>query len=186
MSATAISQFKQIFITPESPWLGSEVRAGVLGETELNQKLDEFFLQSRITPHRQRLIRALLLLWHDHLDASHTISQGIENADGSFLHAMMHRREPDYSNAKYWWRRVGAHPAFIGIAQRVGELLARRRQREEADLAKRLLPGSKWDACAFVDLCEAAAGSGQHIDLCREIQRIETEVLLNQLLTKDG
>ena len=62
--------------------------------------------------------------------------------------------------------------------------MAGSRRREEADLAKQLLPGGKWEACAFVDLCEAATGSGQHVDLLREIQRIETEVLLESFLAR--
>ena len=53
------------------------------------------------------LIQSAALLWHDHLDESHTLSQDIFSADGSFLHGIMHRREPDYSNAKYWFNRAG-------------------------------------------------------------------------------
>jgi hypothetical protein len=56
--------------------------------------------------------RAGLLLWNDDLDASHSIAQDIEDATGSYWHAIMHRREGDYSNANYWWRRTGEHPAF--------------------------------------------------------------------------
>lgn len=168
---------------------------------ELNFKLDSLFRETKLTPQRQQLIRALLLLWHDHLDASHSISQSIENADGSFVHAIMHRREPDYWNAKYWWRRMGLHPTFSEIARRVAELLAGSRRRVEADveiksfrlvtsaattkgLAAKFLPGGNWDACAFVDLCEQAAGDSRHEDLLRNIQRIETEVLLESLLAE--
>ena len=42
--------------------------------------------------------RAALWLHHDFLDESHMISQGIETAEGSYWHALMHRREPDHSN----------------------------------------------------------------------------------------
>ena len=41
--------------------------------------------------------RAALWLYHDFLDESHTISQGVETAEGSYWHALMHRREPDPS-----------------------------------------------------------------------------------------
>jgi hypothetical protein len=46
------------------------------------------------------------------IERSHSISQNIENLEGSFLHGMMHRREGDFSNAKYWFRRVGNHPVI--------------------------------------------------------------------------
>ena len=38
-------------------------------------------------------IKSGLLLWNDALDASHTISQGLANATGSYWHGLMHRRE---------------------------------------------------------------------------------------------
>lgn len=180
MSEQTTTQIKQLLATPDLPSLGPEVRVEVLSEPELNAKLAPLLRAAKLSAVRQELVRSLLLLWHDHLDASHTISQGIENADGSFVHAIMHRREPDYWNAKYWWRRVGAHPAFPEIARRVGELLA---QRGAGELAKQLRPGGQWDACAFVDACEAAAGAAEREALLREVQRIETEVLLESFLS---
>lgn len=183
MSEQTTTHIQQLLATPDLPSLGPAVRAGVLSETELNAKLTPLLRATKLSAVRQELVSSLLLLWHDHLDASHTISQAIENSDGSFVHAIMHRREPDYWNAKYWWRRVGAHPAFPEIARRVNELIALSRRREEADLAKQLLPGGMWDACAFVDACEAAVVVAERGALLREVQRIETEVLLESFLS---
>jgi len=193
MSEQTIAQIKPLLATPEPAELGPGPRAGIWSEASLNSELDSAFGKARISPARQQLIRSLILLWHDHLDASHTISQGIENADGSFVHAIMHRREPDAWNSKYWWRRVGDHPAFPAIAQRVGELLSSRRREADGDasgpihlltsaatntdLAKRLVPDERWDASAFVDACNVAKDESI-IRTLREIQRIETEVLL--------
>src|SRR3712207_2605643 len=57
-----------------------------------------------------------LWLWHDWLDSSHTISQDIHKPTGSFWHAIMHRREGDFSNAKYWYARCQDHPVLQSIA----------------------------------------------------------------------
>ena len=79
-------------------------------------------------PAEDRLAAAAALsglwLWHDFLDASHTISQAIDTADGSLWHAIMHRREGDFSNAKYWYRKVGEHPAYRSIAAKVDAICA--------------------------------------------------------------
>jgi hypothetical protein len=57
-----------------------------------------------------------LWLLFDYLDESHSISQRLETPEGSFWHAVMHRREPDAWNSKYWWRRVGSHPVLGELA----------------------------------------------------------------------
>lgn len=64
----------------------------------------------------QRLtLQAGLWLFADELDRSHTISQGISDATGSFWHGIMHRREGDFSNSHYWFNRTGHHPAMDAI-----------------------------------------------------------------------
>lgn len=178
MTAQAIRDLQQLFATPEPPVLGPQTRANVQPAAALNAQLDSVFRETKYPAPQQLLIRSLVLLWHDHLDAAHTIAQGIETPDGSFVHAIMHRREPDYWNSKYWWRRVGAHPAFPEIARRVGALL---KARGAGELAAQILPGGQWDAVAFVDACEAATPGGLFgpTDLLREVQRVETEALLD-------
>src|SRR5690606_8137195 len=47
----------------------------------------------------------------------HALAQSLKGATGAFWHAIHHRREPDYPNAKYWFRRAGIHPIH-------GDLLA--------------------------------------------------------------
>ena len=58
------------------------------------------------------LIKAALFLWNDEFDLAHEAAQEAENHDGSYWHAILHRREPDYSNARYWYDRAGDHPVF--------------------------------------------------------------------------
>ncbi len=81
---------------------------------ELTQNPDEFTIQEigDIAPKRaDEWVSGLWLLAGD-IDRSHTLSQDITNAEGSFLHAIMHRREGDFGNAKYWFNRVGKHPVL--------------------------------------------------------------------------
>ncbi|MBC8106687.1 MAG: hypothetical protein H7Z14_08875 [Anaerolineae bacterium] len=47
-------------------------------------------------------------LWHDFVDEAHKISQDIDSAEGSWLHAIVHRREGDFSNSKYWYARCAS------------------------------------------------------------------------------
>jgi hypothetical protein len=116
-------------------------------------------------------------LLHDFLDESHTVSQGIDTPSGSFWHAIMHRREGDFSNSKYWFRRVGRHEAFDAIGQRAAELAA---VRGAEWAANNLVSGSTWDPFAFVELCQSAVrASNQDGELCRDIQQVEWELLFD-------
>jgi hypothetical protein len=51
-----------------------------------------------------------LWLYVDNLDRSHTVSQSIETTTGSYWHGIMHRREGDFSNSRYWHRKAAGHP----------------------------------------------------------------------------
>jgi hypothetical protein len=180
------ARFSPFLSDPEPPELGPGPRANVRPAAALNHQLDDALARAGLTDAPGELIRATILLWHDHLDAAHGIVQDDETKDGSYIHAILHRREPDYSNAKYWFRRVGQHPCFAELAKRSSALL---KARGDAKLEQRLLAGGKWDALAFVDACEAAAGSQADAAdgaLLREIQRLEFEILLDYLSGEAG
>jgi hypothetical protein len=176
------TRLHELLVTTELAELGPNRRSSAQPQPALEAHLAEAFRDAKLPPLNQQLIRALILLWHDHLDASHNVSQGIENPDGNLVHAIMHRREPDYWNSKYWWRRVGKHPCFPEIARRVRDFVE---ARGENELAAKLVPRGEWDAFAFVDACAAAANlpaSDRQVQLLREIQRIESEVALEHFL----
>ena len=61
------------------------------------------------------LLRAGALWLYGFLDESHSIAQGIDSPEGSYWHALMHRSEGDFSNSKYWYRRVGRHAIFPAL-----------------------------------------------------------------------
>lgn len=57
-----------------------------------------------------------LWLYVDDLDRSHRVSQKIDTPTGSFWHGIMHRREGDFSNSHYWFRKTGQHPAMDDVS----------------------------------------------------------------------
>jgi hypothetical protein len=118
-----------------------------------------------------------LWLYHDYLDESHRISQEIHTATGSFWHAIMHRREGDYSNSKYWFRQVGRHPVYPRLQRAAAQLSTE----AKPDLTSGLFAGhDEWDAEAFIDLCQKAHLSGSSLaTLCRWIQLREWEILFD-------
>src|SRR4029077_17259605 len=130
--------------------------SGVQSEADINQQLTPLLRALALSAESQELIRALILLWHDHLDPAHKIAQNVEGPDGAFIHGIMHRREPDFGNAAYWFRRVGRHPAFAEIRSQATILL---NARSEQDLAAKLVPNGEWDPFAFIDACARASGS---------------------------
>jgi len=66
------------------------------------------------TLYKRPDIVAGLWLYVDDLDKSHNISQTLETKTGSLWHAIVHRREGDFWNSKYWLRRALPHPALMG------------------------------------------------------------------------
>jgi hypothetical protein len=114
-----------------------------------------------------------LWLLHDYLDQSHRLSQEIETPSGSYWHGIMHRREPDFSNAKYWFRHVGEHPIFPQLAADIRAHLSRGTA-PVPEAAQFLTEQSRWDPMRFIDLCELSYRRRVPCEsLCREIALTE-------------
>jgi hypothetical protein len=108
-----------------------------------------------------------LWLYHDFLDESHRISQDIATPTGSYWHGILHRREPDASNAAYWFRRVGEHPVFEPLA-REGQTFGLRTR------------ANRWDPFEFIELCEKQRGTGSPEETTlRRVQQREWELLFD-------
>lgn len=73
------------------------------------------------------LSEALQALWWDakgDWDKAHECAQERDDKDGARVHAYLHRKEGDQSNAGYWYRRAGAN-TFAGSLTEEWEELAR-------------------------------------------------------------
>jgi hypothetical protein len=131
-------------LAPSAPWradfgLSDLVPAALFGERPV------------VDTAAAAAVHSGLLLWNDELDASHTVSQGLPDATGSYWHGIMHRREPDFSNSKYWFRKVDAHPVF---AELLPVACAHAAAAAEPTWAAAL--ADCWDPFDFVDRCESA------------------------------
>ncbi len=126
-------------------------------------------------------VRSALFLYFAALDESHTISQGISSPSGSFLHGIMHRQEPDFSNAKYWFRRVPEHEIYAALRQSALDLLKGEAGAAAGRLRSEIERRSQWDPLWFVDECQTAhrGKDADHEQRLLEMQRLEWQLLFD-------
>lgn len=114
----------------ELPEAINEAMKPLMQHLPLDQAMPELVPKRRANAHELELVRGVLThpamlgrrelaagvwMYVDELDQCHEICQAIETPTGSFWHAIMHRREGDFSNSHYWYRRAGTHPAMALI-----------------------------------------------------------------------
>lgn len=112
--------------------------------------------------------RSGLYLYFSCHDEAHSIAQEIHTTTGSYWHGIMHRQEPDASNAAYWFRRVGHHEIFPALREAAIEMAGA----EMPEIGKK----AAWDPFWFIDACEAARGGDRALE---EIQRAEWQLLFD-------
>ena len=137
------ASYDRLVVTGAPPAMAGKLLAGV--------GVERLFAAPVWNSDDARAVLAGLWLWHDALDESHTISQSIATPNGSFWHAIMHRREGDFANAKYWYARCRHHAALGRVAAEAREVLG---SAADSGPLHRLL-GDAWDPDGFVDVVEA-------------------------------
>jgi hypothetical protein len=63
---------------------------------------------------------ALQALWWDakgNWPRAHACAQADEGITGSIVHAYLHRKEGDLSNAEYWYRRAGRDRVTVPLSE---------------------------------------------------------------------
>jgi hypothetical protein len=114
------------------------------------------------------MVRGGLLYAVDALDPAHRIFQDEPSDLGSYWHGMMHRREGDFDNARYWFRRAGRLPVFDKI------------QRAAAEHSELFGRQPTWDPYLFTGECEQARfGAPEKTPELAAVQRAEWEVLFD-------
>ena len=121
-------------------------------------------------------VRAGFLLAAGGLEEAHGIVQKLETAEAYYWHGIVHRREPDWSNAKYWFRQLGHHPVFDKLTKMINL--------KSSDDANAIFPSEEWDPFKFVDLCKAceSGNNSEAPDKLLLFQQYEIEKLLEYCL----
>lgn len=114
------------------------------------------------------LVRGGLLYAVDAIDAAHPVFQDVPGDLGAYWHGMVHRREGDFDNARYWFRRAGTLP-FFGSLHSVASQFS-------ADVARQ----PDWDPYLFTGQCEQAHfGTAELGGELARLQRAEFDVLFD-------
>lgn len=125
-----------------------------------------------ISSDHQSALRSALWLLAGDLGRSHQISQDLSTPLGSFWHGVMHRREADYHNAKYWFYKCPK----LGFFERLKTLV------DNDPLASPLARGTTWDPFEFVDQCQKGAKKhGELEQQCIRAQWLEWQVAVVSL-----
>ncbi|WP_156922123.1 hypothetical protein [Cohnella thermotolerans] len=159
-------------------------------------------IPSGTAPDRRQDVHALaaaLHLWNDSLEAAHEIVQLFEHYPTcNLVHAIVHRREGDYANAKYWFRRVGAHPSYPGLQARASRLLGGTDWSDKgmdirlASALSAMAAQGDWNPYLFAEavaIQESLVGDDAARAVLESLQLLELEGLvryINGLLLKEG
>jgi hypothetical protein len=70
----------------------------------------------------------LQAIWYDlhgDWDTAHGIVQQMSDHHANWIHAYLHRKEPDIWNSKYWYRRCGRpYPGNLSFEQEIAAILS--------------------------------------------------------------
>ncbi len=138
-----------------------------------------------------KLVLAALMNKNDDLESCHSICQkvGQDSLCGNYWHGIVHRREPDFENARGWFRKSEGLPAYqdifkdvLGFLQRVLQMPEYGEAREKAlSFMQHLRARGTWDPVYMVDMCEACARSGDEREerMLEEVQEVEFNTMFN-------
>lgn len=120
-----------------------------------------------------------LWLGCNYLERAHVVTQGLHSSSARYWHALMHRREPDYGNSAYWFRKAAEHTQSSVLFPSLLSSLLTACKKEFPDCSLSKL--EQWSPQAFNDLCEQSVGDdvgdGDEEEICMQIQLLEWCIL---------
>ncbi len=121
-------------------------------------------------PAMAALMRAALFYFHNALPDSHDILNKAAGDVAAYWHGMVHRREGDFENARYWMRRAGEQPTFAELHARASD--------GSPNMARQM----GWDPFLFINLCEQLRFGADDLRLeVAALQHAEFDVMFSYL-----
>ncbi len=135
------------------------------------------------------LLKGALYLYFDGFEEAHQIAQDHEGVAGNWIHAFLHRREPDAGNSLYWYRRTAIPKPFSReIVDHVRLILGKKPANGLEELKKKVETSKIWEPESFVNLADQYRRedpSSPAYRVLAEIQEAEWQVLLKYQLESE-
>jgi len=164
------SAYRKLVVKEPTPREAKELLEGVQPSQLLNLPIKD-------AEEAQAVLAGLWLL-HDGLDESHRLVQDLIGPTGAFWHAIMHRREGDFSNSKYWYDRCERHRCMRLLGAVATDVVGPEAAGDP--LVQRVVVGD-WNPRALVDLVQAVYKSHDdpRHDAAIRLQQIEWQTLFH-------
>lgn len=176
-----IDAFWSCLKTMEPPDLGQESRTGTRSVAWVKAEVAALGVDLGLGVETVERLRAAALLYHDHHNEAHDLVQDMTDREGALIHALVHRREPDFWNAKYWFRRVGDHPIYRSLGE---QLVGLKGHASAQAVARSMNLTGTVDPLALTDACESVMrkdAGDPVVGFLREVQEAEFRGLIGYL-----
>lgn len=168
-------KFAALMDIRHAPSIGPSARGERSSISQIEDSFRDLQQDQSWSDELKALMKSLVLLWHDHLDECHSICQDYGHPEASYIHGMMHRREGDSGNARYWFRRALPLDDMPHLAQDLAH--AFKSLSGNAPTFK-FLTSEDWDPIGFVNACQ----DGNDLQSLVWIQASEFHALANHLI----
>ncbi len=102
------------------------------------------------------IVQAGLQMIAGEWDQAHNLVQNLETTEAWYWHGILHRREPDTSNARYWFRRLPTHPVFEALSLKL---------REKGSFSSVMSKSGRWEPMQFIEACSIAQDNPTSTDI---------------------
>jgi len=156
------------------PSLDSKPRDDRLDVKVIDDELQRLWKTGKLPLWSEKQVKCFFLLWYDYLEPAHQLAQDERTPEFNYFHAIVHRREGDFFNSRFWLRQIdNRHIAMIDIAKEVRTFL---NEKGELQLLDEIVKDDGWLSLEFLEEVMKASKlerTSPQVKLLTQIQTIE-------------